>query len=380
MLAIGLMSGTSLDGIDAALIETDGEAFVRPIAFRGEPYSDAARAELAEATRMALTFDKPRASPPVVAAGELITRAHVFAVHKLLADAGVAAADVDVIGFHGQTIAHRPDRRWTGQIGDGAAVARATGITTVSDFRSADVAAGGQGAPLLPVYHAALAAGLEGPVAVLNLGGVGNITFIPGGRDMHDSREMSPERAQVSDREGLVAFDTGPANGLIDSWVETQTGARYDAGGALAASGRVDETVLTAMLDHPFFDAPPPKSLDRNDFTIQPARGLSAADGAATLTAFTAATVVEALRHLPARPARLLIAGGGRHNPTMLAMIAARTGLVVEPTDVLGWNGDALEAEGFAYMAVRTLKGLAIRFPGTTGVPVAMAGGVVDRA
>ncbi|PTW45346.1 anhydro-N-acetylmuramic acid kinase [Sphingomonas faeni] len=379
MLAIGLMSGTSLDGIDAALIETDGEAFVRPIAFRGEPYSDAARAQLAEATRMALTFDKPRASPPVVAAGELITRAHVFAVHKLLADAGVAAAEVDVIGFHGQTIAHRPDRRWTWQIGDGAAVARATGITTVSDFRSADVAAGGQGAPLLPVYHAALAAGLEGPVAVLNLGGVGNITFIPGGRDMHDSREMSPERAQMMDRDGLVAFDTGPANGLIDSWVEAETGARYDAGGALAASGRVDETVLTAMLDHPFFDAPPPKSLDRNDFTIQPARGLSAADGAATLTAFTAATVAEALRHLPARPVRLLVAGGGRHNPTMLAMIAARTGLVVEPTDVLGWNGDALEAEGFAYMAVRTLKGLAISFPGTTGVPVAMAGGVVDR-
>ncbi len=379
MLAIGLMSGTSLDGIDAALIETDGEAFVRPIAFRGEPYSDAARAQLAEATRMALTFDKPRASPPVVAAGKLITRAHVFAVHKLLADAGVAAAEVDVIGFHGQTIAHRPDRRWTWQIGDGAAVARATGITTVSDFRSADVAAGGQGAPLLPVYHAALAAGLEGPVAVLNLGGVGNITFIPGGRDMHDSREMSPERAQMMDRDGLVAFDTGPANGLIDSWVEAETGARYDARGALAASGRVDETVLTAMLDHPFFDAPPPKSLDRNDFTIQPARGLSAADGAATLTAFTAATVAEALRHLPARPVRLLVAGGGRHNPTMLAMIAARTGLVVEPTDVLGWNGDALEAEGFAYMAVRTLKGLAISFPGTTGVPVAMAGGVVDR-
>jgi anhydro-N-acetylmuramic acid kinase len=373
MLALGLMSGTSLDGIDAALIETDGKAFVRPIAFRGELYSDAARAQLAEATRMALTFDKPRASPPVVAAGELITRAHVFAVHKLLADAGVAAADVDVIGFHGQTIAHRPDRRWTWQIGDGAAVARATGITTVSDFRSADVAAGGQGAPLLPVYHAALAAGLEGPVAVLNLGGVGNITFIPGGRDMHDSREMSPERAQVSCLNGLVAFDTGPANGLIDSWVEAETGARYDAGGALAASGRVDETVLTAMLDHPFFDAAPPKSLDRNDFTIQPARGLSAADGAATLTAFTAATVAEAL------PVRLLVAGGGRHNPTMLAMIAERTGLVVEPSDLLGWNGDALEAEGFAYMAVRTLKGLPISFPGTTGVPVAMAGGVVDR-
>ena len=365
MLAIGLMSGTSLDGIDAALIETDGEAFVRPIAFRGEPYSDAARAELAEATRMALTFDKPRASPPVVAAGELITRAHVFAVHKLLADAGVAAADIDVIGFHGQTIAHRPDRGWTWQIGDGAAMARATGITTVSDFRSADVAAGGQGAPLLPVYHAALAAQLDGPVAVLNLGGVGNITFIPS--------------ASAGGGDDLVAFDTGPANGLIDSWVEAHSGARYDAGGALAASGRVDEIVLTAMLDHPFFDAPPPKSLDRNDFTIQPARGLSAADGAATLTAFTAETVADALRHLPMRPVRFLVAGGGRHNPTLLGMIATRTGLVVEATDTLGWNGDALEAEGFAYMAVRTLRGLAISFPGTTGVPAAMPGGVIDR-
>jgi len=327
---------------------------------------------------MALTFERPRASPPIVAAGDLITRAHVFAVHKLLADAGVAAAEIDVIGFHGQTIAHRPDRGWTWQIGDGAAMARATGITTVSDFRSADVAAGGQGAPLLPVYHAALAAALDGPVAVLNLGGVGNITFIPG--DAHDSREMSPERAGGSVAgDGLVAFDTGPANGLIDSWVEAETGARYDAGGALAAAGRVDETVLTAMLDHPFFDAPPPKSLDRNDFTIQPARGLSAADGAATLTAFTAATVADAVRHLPARPKRLLVAGGGRHNPTMLGMIATATGLVVEATDTLGWNGDALEAEGFAYMAVRALRGLPISFPGTTGVPVAMTGGVVDR-
>ncbi len=362
MLAIGLMSGTSLDGIDAALIETDGEAMVRPIAFRGEPYSDAARAELSDATRMALTFDRPRASPPIVVAGDLITRTHVFAVHKLLADAGVAAAEVDVIGFHGQTIAHRPDRGWTWQIGDGAAMARATGITTVSDFRSADVAAGGQGAPLLPVYHAALASTLDGPVAVLNLGGVGNITFIPEATNGNDS---------------LVAFDTGPANGLIDSWVEAETGARYDKGGALAAAGRVDETVLTAMLDHPFFDAPPPKSLDRNDFTIQPARGLLAADGAATLTAFTAATVADAVRHLPARPKRLLVAGGGRHNPTMLDMIAAATRLRVEATDALGWNGDALEAEGFAYMAVRTLRGLPISFPGTTGVPAAMAGGVV---
>ena len=358
MLAIGLMSGTSLDGVDAALIDTDGEALVRPIGFRGEAYSDAARAQLAEATRLALTFDRPRASPVVVAAGELIVRTHAFAVHKLLADVDIPARDVGVIGFHGQTVAHRPDRGWTWQIGDGAALAAATGIAVVGDLRSADVAAGGQGAPLLPVYHAALAAGLAKPVAVLNLGGVANITFVGQGGE-------------------LIAFDTGPANGLIDSWVEQKTGQRYDAGGALAAAGRVDQAVLTAMLDHPFFDARPPKSLDRSDFTIQPARGLSAADGAATLTAFTAATVAEALRHLPERPARLLVAGGGRHNPTLLATIARHTGLTPEPSETLGWNGDAVEAEGFAYMAVRRLKGLPISFPGTTGVDRPIVGGVV---
>ena len=360
MLAIGLMSGTSLDGVDAALIETDGEGQVRPVAFRGEPYSDAARAQLAEATVLALSFDKPRPSPPVVAAGDLIVRTHVLAVQKLLRDAGVAADEVGVIGFHGQTVAHRPDRGWTWQIGDGAALANATGITTVWDFRSADVAAGGQGAPLLPVYHAALTAGLTLPVAVLNLGGVANITWVgPDG--------------------GLVAFDTGPANGLIDSWMEAESGARFDADGALAASGRVEATVLDTLLDNPWFDAAPPKSLDRNDFTIQAVRGLSAADGAATLTAFTAATVARALEHLPSRPTRLLVAGGGRHNPTMLRMIAEATGIVPEPSDALGWNGDAMEAEGFAYMAVRTLKGLPISFPGTTGAALPMPGGVVSE-
>ena len=360
MLAIGLMSGTSLDGIDAALIDTDGEHETRRIAFRGEPYSDAARNQLAEATALALTFERPRASPPIVQAAELITRTHVLAVHKLLAEAEIAASDIGVIGFHGQTIAHRPDRGWTWQIGDGAALAQATRITTVSDMRSADVAAGGQGAPLLPIYHAALVAALDKPVAVLNLGGVGNITYI-------------------GDDGALVAFDTGPANGLVDSWVEAETGARFDAGGTLAATGLVDEAVLTAMLDHRYFDMAPPKSLDRNDFTVQPARGLSAADGAATLTAFTAASVAEAIDHLPERPRRLLVVGGGRHNATMLDMIAARTGLMPEPADVLGWNADSVEAEGWAYMAVRALKELPISFPATTGAPKPLTGGTIYR-
>jgi anhydro-N-acetylmuramic acid kinase len=360
MLAIGLMSGTSLDGVDAALIETDGEAHVRALAFRGEPYSDAARQQLADATALALTYDRPRLSPEIVAATELITRTHVFAVHKLLKQADVLSDRISVVGFHGQTVAHRPDRGWTWQIGDGAALAAALGIDVVADLRSADVAAGGQGAPLLPVYHRALAAALDRPVAVLNLGGVANVTFIDGER--------------------LIAFDTGPANGLIDSWTEAETGARFDADGALAASGQVHEDVLAAMLDHPYFDAPAPKSLDRADFTIQPARRLSAADGAATLTAFTAASVAAAFEQLPERPRRLVVAGGGRLNPTLMRMIAAHTGLAPEPAETLGWNGDALEAEGFAYMAVRSLNGLPISFPGTTGAPEPMTGGTLHRA
>ena len=361
MLAIGLMSGTSLDGIDAALIDTDGEGTVRAVAWRSEPWSDAAREELMAATEMALTFERPRASPPVVKAEALVTRAHLLAVRKLLNESGISAEDVGVIGFHGQTIAHRPDRGWTWQIGDGAQLAKLTGITTVSDFRSADVAAGGQGAPLIPIYHAALATRLEKPVALLNLGGVANITFI--GEDG-----------------GLIAFDTGPANGMLDQWVALQTGARFDSDGAMAAAGQVDQPVLTAMLDHPYFGAAPPKSLDRFDFPLEAVRGLSPENGAATLTAFTAQAVAEGLRALPARPRRLIVVGGGRHNPTMLAMIGERTGLTPEPGEALGLNGDATEAEGFAYMAVRTINGLPISFPGTTGVPAPMMGGAIHRA
>jgi len=195
-------------------------------------------------------------------------------------------------------------------------------------------------------------------LAVLNLGGVANVTFI--GSDG-----------------GLIAFDTGPGNALIDDWMLAETGRRYDENGALAASGRIDETILMAMLSNPWFDAPPPKSLDRNDFTIQPARGLSAADGAAVLTAFTAISVSYGLKLLPERPKRLIVAGGGRHNRALMKMLGEACGLTPEPIETIGWNGDATEAEGFAYMAVRTMEGLPISFPGTTGVPAPQVGGVL---
>ncbi len=359
-LAIGLMSGTSLDGIDAALIETDGERHVRTIAFRSEPYSAQARRQLQETTALAWSYERPRRSPEIVAASEMLTRRHLLVVRQLLASAGVTIEAIDVIGFHGQTVAHRPERGWTWQIGDGDAMAAALGVPVVADLRQADVAAGGQGAPLLPVYHRALLAGTTLPAAVLNLGGVANITYV----------DVDGE---------MVAFDTGPASSLVDDWMAAETGQSYDAGGALAATGAVHSDVLTQMLDNPWFDQRPPKSLDRADFTMAPARGLAPADGAATLTAFTAATVELALRHLPARPTRLIVAGGGRHNATMMAMLADACAMPVVPIETLGANGDATEAEGFAYMAVRSLAGLPISFPGTTGVPAPLTGGRLSK-
>lgn len=352
------MSGTSLDGIDAALIETDGEDHVRPLAYRGHAYDDATRAVLTEASRIALTMEKPAADARIAAAERRLTDLHIDAVYALLAEAGVSRDAVAVAGFHGQTIAHRPDRGWTWQIGDGPALARGIGIDVVADLRVADVAAGGQGAPLLPVYHCALVAGLPRPVAILNLGGVANLTWI--GADGE-----------------LIAFDTGPGNGLIDDWMQVERGQRYDAGGALAAVGWIDESMLGKMLDMPWFDQPPPKSLDRGDFTIAPVRGLGAADGAATLTRFTAETVALGLALLPGGATRLIVAGGGRHNRTLMRMIGETCGIVPEPIDAIGWNGDATEAEGFAYMAVRSLKGLPISFPGTTGAPRPLPGGVL---
>lgn len=359
ILAIGLMSGTSRDGIDAALIATDGEGAVAPVAFHAMTYTDGFRLRLAEACTRAMAMDAPGFEPLIASVEAELTELHVEAVADLLGRSGHVAEDIGVIGFHGHTVAHRPDRGWTWQIGDGAALAGAFGIPVVGDMRSADVAAGGQGAPLLPVYHRALAAALMRPVAILNLGGVANITAIGEGEDE------------------LVAFDTGMASGLIDNWMQARTDTAFDAGGETAARGRVDEHVLAAMLADPWFAAPPPKSIDREAFTIAPVAALSLEDGAATLTAFSAAAVARGIAHLEQRPGCIYVAGGGRHNRTLMAMLAARTGTEVRAVDELGWDGDALEAQGFAYMAVRRLADKAISFPGTTGAPRAMTGGVL---
>ena len=348
------MSGTSLDGVDVALIETDGE---RVEAFGPSltvPYADEVRSTL----RAAFGAEKP--SEATRAAEDSVTAAHVAAVRRWSSEHGVALSTVDLVGFHGQTITHRPEKRFTWQIGDGAKLARALGLRVVNDLRSADVAAGGQGAPLVPVYHAALAADLARPLAVVNVGGVGNVTWI--GADG-----------------ALLAFDTGPGNGPIDDWCARRAGQRYDKEGALAAAGKVDRGRLQRFAEHRFFAKVPPKSLDRGDFNDGWAEGLSVADGAATLTWGTARAIALAARHFPAPVLQWAICGGGARNPTLLRAIAEETaGRVLTAAD-LGWDGDALEAQAFAFLAVRSLRGLPLTFPGTTGVPRAMTGGRLNE-
>jgi anhydro-N-acetylmuramic acid kinase len=342
-LVVGLMSGTSADGIDAALIETDGEAHVRPLGSATRLYRDTERALLRRAARRALEMARPGPDPLIAEAEEMLTRAHAEAVALL-----PGADDAELIGFHGATLAHRPDQGWTWQAGDAALLARLTDRPVVHDFRAADMAAGGQGAPLAPGFHRALATAL-GPagLGVLNIGGVANLSWF--GTD------------------AWGAFDTGPGNALIDDWVDHHGLGRFDAGGALARAGRVREDVLATLLDNPWFDTLGPRSLDRDDFTLAPVHGLAPADGAATLAAFTAEAVAIALRGLPEPLDRLLVTGGGRHNPVIMAELARRTGAIVVPVEEAGWDGDALEAQAFAWLAVRHERGLPGSWPETTG-------------
>ena len=359
--AVGLMTGTVLDGnVDIALIQTDGEAVQAFGSWTLAPYPPGIRPLLHAALDAARAWAFVGPEPAVFAEAEAaLTRAQAAAVQAFLSGLGVTPA---VVGFHGQTVLHRapsPGRIGaTRQLGDGALMASLLGIPVVHDFRSADVRAGGQGAPLSACYHAALLQDAPPGTAVLNLGGVGNLTY--------------------AGRDGLVAFDTGPANAPLNDWVERHTGAGMDRDGALARAGRVDEARLARLLAHPWFDLPPPKSLDRFSFTAAMADGLGLADGAATLAAFAAGAVGRGLDLLPARPARLAVCGGGRRNPALMDALRRRAGMEVLPAEDLGWRGDAIEAECFAFLAVRTLRGLPISFPTTTGVPAPMTGGFMS--
>jgi anhydro-N-acetylmuramic acid kinase len=349
---LGLMSGTSVDGVDVALIETDGERISSLGPCLTVPYADDVRGLIRAAFGAELPSDGTRA------AEQAVTEAHAAAVQRWSIEKGIALSTIDLVGFHGQTITHRPERRFTWQIGDGAALARSLGIRVVNDLRGADVAAGGQGAPLVPIYHAALARNLLRPLAVVNVGGVANVTWV--GAD-----------------ESLLAFDTGPGNGPIDDWCMRRAGQLYDKDGMLAATGTIDRTRLEHFSEHRFFARLPPKSLDRGDFSDAWAEGLGAADGAATLTAGTARALALAARHFPAPVGQWVICGGGARNPTLLRMIAEETrGKVVTAAD-LGWDGDGLEAHAFGFLAVRSLRGLPLTFPTTTGAPRPLTGGTL---
>lgn len=348
--AIGLMSGTSLDGeIDVALIRTDGEARVERLNFKPFPYDQAVR------TKVRACFGRKERDARVDEAEALVTDLHIEAVKALEKRA-------DVIGFHGQTIMHDPADGFTWQLGEGQRLADETGMDVVAGLRLADVAAGGQGAPLLPLYHRALAHDLPKPLAVLNLGGVANVTWLGEGPD------------------DILAFDCGPANALLDDFIRGRTGAEYDDDGKLAMRGHIDEGLLARWLAHDFFDKAPPKSLDRHDFDVKEVEVLSLEDGAATLTAFSVQAVKRAAEHFPAPPARWLVSGGGRKNKKMIHDLKNHLNIAVDPVEKVGWDGDAMEAEGFAYLAVRSLKGLPLSLPSTTGVPRPMPGGTVYKA
>lgn len=356
-----------MDGIDVALLRTDGEAIVERGPFLGVAYDPDFRDRLKLALEQAKAVKQRDERPGALASIEReLTLRHVSAVTKFLATNQIDAAEIDIIGFHGQTVLHRPDQALTVQIGDGVLLARETGIAVAYDLRANDMVHGGQGAPLVPVYHAALARNLRDarlPVCFVNIGGISNLTFI--GAD------------------GLiVGYDSGPGNTLIDQWVETHAGVPFDQGGMIASEGRVIGDLADRYLESPFFTAEKRRSLDRNDFPPLSGTDAELSDGARTLAYVAAASIIKSAGHLPATPTLYVICGGGRLNRVMmheLRALARRQNGDVISAEEAGFDGDAMEAEAWAYLAVRSLDGLPLTFPGTTSVSKPVSGGVIVR-
>ncbi len=359
LAVIGLMSGTSMDGVDAAWLETDGEQVSSFGASLMVPYEPAFRARLHR-----FVSSVPEKHHPQAGAIEVeLTDLHAKAVEALIAKAGRGP---DLIGFHGQTVWHRPQRRQTWQIGDGRRLAKALQVPVVYDFRSNDVNNAGQGAPLLPLFHAKLVAERAKPIVVANIGGVANITWLGERRD-------SPGATQFP--YAILGFDTGPGNAMLDDWMLKHTGAAMDRDGKASGAGRVDTARLARLLSSPFFSQPPPKSLDRLAFDMRVVEGLSVNDGAATLIEFTAASIVKAISLCPAPPRQLLVTGGGRHNPTLMRRLTELSGLPTQPIEAVGCDGDVIEAQAFAYFAARHVRGLPLTYPEITGVSKPLMGG-----
>lgn len=369
LTAIGLMSGTSLDGIDVALLRTDGEDVVERGPSMGRSYDAAFRRRLQGALETAKAIGERGERPGDLAEIEReLTLRHAEAVRAFLAENNLKSADIDIVGFHGQTVLHRPNLGLTVQLGDGDLLARETGIDVIYDMRANDMAHGGQGAPLIPAYHAALATGLfraSGKAVVfVNIGGISNITFVGSGGE-------------------IVAYDSGPGNTLIDQWVEVHAGIPYDQGGMIASEGQVDAGLAERYLSHAFFTDTVRRSLDRNDFRPPEGAEASLEDGARTLAHVTAAAILRSARHLPERPKLYVVCGGGRLNPVImddLAALAGSEGAEVVAAEAVDLDGDSMEAEAWAYLAVRSLRGLPLTFPGTTGVTAPVTGGLLRKA
>ncbi|PTM90225.1 anhydro-N-acetylmuramic acid kinase [Mycoplana dimorpha] len=364
--AFGLMSGTSMDGIDVALLRTDGDQLLERGPGMGFAYDAGFRRRLQAALETAKAISRRDERPgDLVAVERELTWRHADAVRSFLQENRLLPSDVDVIGFHGQTVLHRPDQALTVQLGDGALLARETGVSVVFDMRANDMVHGGQGAPLIPVYHAALARNLPPqcafPVVFVNIGGISNLTYVDAGGQ-------------------IVAFDSGPGNTLIDQWVEAHAGIPFDQGGMIASEGRVLSGLVARYLANPFFTGSKRRSLDRNDFTLPADAEATLEDGARTLAHVTAAAILKSAGHLPARPKTFVVCGGGRLNRVImgdLAELAAAEGATVMGAEAAGLNGDSMEAEAWAYLAVRSLEGLPLTFPGTTGVRAPVSGGVL---
>ncbi len=367
--AIGLMSGTSMDGIDLALIKTDGEQVVERIGAGSQNYSDAFRARLKLGLVDARGMTQREERSGVLKQLEHdLTLLHAVAVQDFLFAQGLSADDVDVIGFHGQTVLHRPDDALTVQIGDGALLAQETGIDVVYDMRAEDMHYGGQGAPLIPAYHAALAHNLEQkadmPVVFVNIGGISNLTY-------------------VDETGRLAAFDSGPGNMLIDQWMELHAQGSFDAGGALALRGTVNSDLAAHYLSNAFFSGNQRRSLDRGDFAVPSIGTVSLEDGARTLAYVAAASILQSASHLPQKPHSYVVSGGGRKNAAIMAELTALAqaeGAAVIDADTAGLDGDSMEAEAWGYLAVRSLKGLPLTYPSTTGCDRPVSGGVLEKA
>jgi anhydro-N-acetylmuramic acid kinase len=355
LTSVGLMSGTSLDGIDVAMLRTDGLSHVERGPSETFPYSTSQRQLLRDALAAATVITRRDDRSGVLGEAEAaLTQWHAQAVQVFLQRCSLRASNIDLISFHGQTVIHRPEQALTVQLGDGQALAKATKIAVAYDLRAGDVAAGGQGAPLVPVYHQALAAKLDLPVAFVNIGGVANVTYVAPATDP-------------------IAFDTGPGNALLDDWMMKHTGKTRDENGATALSGTANQTAVQQFLAHPFFTKPGPKSLDRNSFPNL--EGMNIADGAATLVAMTAHSILKSSERFPSQPKTWIICGGGRHNAAIMQALRT-TGENIIKAEVANFNGDSMEAEAWAYLGVRAQLGLPLTFPTTTGVRKPMTGGV----